>query len=207
VNFLASPNVLCFGEALVDRLGAPGGDPADEDGSEDRLGGAPANVACGLARLGTSVAFLGRLGEDAIGSAFAALFHQQGVDTRALQRDPERPSRIVLVRRDAGGDRSFGGFSGDRGQGFADEAVDEAALAGGLEDRLAAARWLLVGTIPLASPALARAQGLLVETAFARGLSLAVDVNWRPTFWGLGPQEPPHRRCAVGSGPCWSGRP
>lgn len=34
---------------------------------DDRLGGAPANVACGLARLGTAVAFLGRLGEDSIG--------------------------------------------------------------------------------------------------------------------------------------------
>lgn len=35
---------------------------------DDRLGGAPANVACGLARLGTPVAFLGRLGEDDIGA-------------------------------------------------------------------------------------------------------------------------------------------
>jgi fructokinase len=34
---------------------------------DDRLGGAPANVACQLARLGTAVAFLGRLGEDGIG--------------------------------------------------------------------------------------------------------------------------------------------
>ncbi len=185
------PAVLCFGEALVDRLDVPGGDPADEAGPVDRLGGAPANVACGLARLGTSVAFLGRLGEDAIGSAFAALFHQRGVDTRALQWDPERPSRIVLVRRDAGGDRSFGGFAGDRGQGFADEAVDEAALAVCLEDLLAAGRWLLVGTIPLASHASARALQLLVDTALARGLSLAVDVNWRPTFWGLEPEQGP----------------
>lgn len=61
------PSVLCFGEALVDRLGPPGGDPAVDGPVDDRLGGAPANVACGLARLGTSVAFLGRLGRDDIG--------------------------------------------------------------------------------------------------------------------------------------------
>ena len=67
------PQVLCFGEALVDRLGPPGGDPATDPDCDDRLGGAPANVACALARLGTPVAFLGRLGRDQIGEAFASL--------------------------------------------------------------------------------------------------------------------------------------
>ena len=50
------PRVLCLGEALVDRLGPPGGDPATDLPCDDRLGGAPANVACGLARLGTPAA-------------------------------------------------------------------------------------------------------------------------------------------------------
>jgi fructokinase len=59
--------VLCFGEALVDRLGPLGGDPATDLPVDDRLGGAPANVACGLARLGTKTAFIGRLGRDEIG--------------------------------------------------------------------------------------------------------------------------------------------
>lgn len=67
--------VLCVGEALVDRLGPAGIDPAlaSADQCIDRLGGAPANVACALARLGTSAAFVGRLGTDAIGTAFRAL--------------------------------------------------------------------------------------------------------------------------------------
>ena len=136
---------------------------------DDRLGGAPANVACGLARLGTAVAFLGRLGEDAIGAfwmddwdldecvcfrnlvlasdsvhtctcvlgtgkSFRETFAARGVNTQALQWDQvrrgvnarvdlwggrrpsmhthcththtqSRPSRIVLVKRDANGDR------------------------------------------------------------------------------------------------------
>lgn len=72
---------------------------------DDRLGGAPANVACGLARLGTAVAFLGRLGEDAIGISFRETFAARGVNTQAVQWDQSRPSRIVLVKRDANGDR------------------------------------------------------------------------------------------------------
>lgn len=183
------PQVLCLGEALVDRLGPPGGDPAHGGPCDDRLGGAPANVACALARLGTASAFLGRLGRDAIGAAFAQLFAQRGVDTSALQWDGERPSRVVLVRRDPAGDRQFGGFAGGAGAaageagGFADQALAAAELAAALGPLLASARWLLVGTIPLASPTAASALQLACREAAAAGVALALDVNWRPTFW------------------------
>ncbi|MCP9881697.1 carbohydrate kinase [Cyanobium sp. Alchichica 3B3-8F6] len=180
----AAPLVLCLGEALVDRLAPPDG---------DRLGGAPANVACALARLGTPSAFLGRLGRDAIGEAFRELFAARGVNTSALQWDAQRPSRVVLVLRDAGGDRQFGGFAGAVGgagegggegaAGFADQALDAAELSAALGPLLATARWLLVGTIPLASPAAASALQLACRQAAAAGVALALDVNWRPTFW------------------------
>ena len=189
-----APGVLCFGEALVDRLFPPGVDPEAGDatsGAEDHLGGAPANVACALARLGTPAAFVGRLGEDTIGDAFRTLFAGRGVDTTALQWDPERPSRVVLVRRDASGDRSFGGFAGDRGRGFADQAVDTDGLAEHVQPLLDQAAWLLVGTIPLASPASRQALEWLIEQALAKEVALAVDVNWRPTFWGYGPTDGP----------------
>jgi fructokinase len=177
----AHPQVLCFGEALVDRLDPPDG---------DRLGGAPANVACALARLGTPAALLGRLGKDAIGEQLAQRLAARGVNTTGLQWDPLRPTRIVLVQRNSQGERQFGGFVGhqdtgfaDQRTGFADQAVDARALAEVLDPLVAEARWLLVGTISLASPASAQALDLVVERATARGVALAVDVNWRPTFW------------------------
>jgi fructokinase len=192
--------VLCVGEALVDRLGPPGMDPAlaGADHCVDHLGGAPANVACALARLGTPAAFVGRLGTDAIGTAFRTLFSERSVNTAALQWDPQRPSRIVLVRRDPSGERSFGGFAGDQGAGFADQALDASELADPLEgllDQLTpdGPAWLLTGTIALASAASAEALGLLLDRCMAFGLKLAVDVNWRPTFWDpqLAPEAPP----------------
>jgi fructokinase len=179
----SAPLVLCLGEALVDRLGRPGDDPFGEGPCDDRLGGAPANVACALARLGTPSAFVGRVGADAIGDAFQQLFGARGVNIEALQLDPQRPSRIVLVRRDAAGERQFGGFAGDRGKGFADQALAAEGLSAALGPLLAAARWLLVGTIPLASPAAASALQLACREAAAAGVALALDVNWRPTFW------------------------
>jgi fructokinase len=185
--------VVCLGEALQDRLGPPGGDPAAAGaGCEDRFGGAPANVACGLAHLGTPSAFVGRLGRDPIGAGLAALFTARGVDQRGLQWDPQRPSRIVLVHRDAAGERQFGGFAGDRGQGFADQALDAGELSAALGPLLAQARWLLLGTIPLATPAAAQAAWLAVHQAAAAGVAVAIDVNWRPTFWD------PHADAAAG---------
>ena len=174
---MADPNaVICLGEALIDRLGPLGGDPACDQPVDNRLGGAPANVACGLARLGTTVAFVGRVGGDAIGADFQHLFSQRGVDTSTLQLDPSHPTRIVLVRRSGDGERQFQGFAGDQGDGFADQALQPVALP-------ACARWLLVGTIPLASAQSAHALLDAVAQARSQGIALALDVNWRPTFW------------------------
>ena len=164
----------CLGEALIDRLGA-WSDPAVDRPVVDRLGGAPATVACGLARLGTPVALAGRLGQDAIGEAFSSLLAERGVDTALLQRDVERPSRIVLVRRACDGERQFQGFAGNAGDGFADQALEPAALP--------QARWLLIGTLPLAAPTSATALLSAVRQARNQGTAIALDVNWRPTFW------------------------
>lgn len=182
------PQVICFGEALVDRLGPPGGDPARDRPVEDRLGGAPANGACALARLGTPSALVGRLGADPYGDAFADLLRRRPVDISALQRDGRRPTRVVLVRRERSGEREFGGFAGDLGEGFADQAIDAAALEAPLVALLAEARWLSIGTLPLASSASAGALERAVALAGDRGVPLALDVNWRPTFWSLSPE-------------------
>ena len=171
----SSNHVVCLGEALIDRLGPPGGDPAVDQPVDDRLGGAPANVACALARLGSSAAFAGRLGQDAIGNAFMELFRTRGLDLSLLQQDPQRPSRIVLVRRSLDGEREFQGFTGDEGLGFADQALEPLSLP--------PARWLLIGTIPLATPASASVLCSAVEQARQQGTAIALDVNWRPTFW------------------------
>ena len=132
-------------------------------------------MASGLARLETPVAFAGRLGQDDIGEAFSRLFAERGVDTSLLQRDAERPSRIVLVRRARDGERQFQGFDGDQGSGFADQALEPFALPEG--------RWLLMGTLPLAASTSASALLSAVRQARNLGMAIALDVNWRPTFW------------------------
>ena len=182
-----APRVLCLGEALVDRLGPLGGDPSTALAADcdDRLGGAPANVACALARLGTPVGLIGRLGEDAIGAAFRDLFRQRDVAVQALQSDASHPSRVVLVRRHANGERVFQGFAGDQDLGVADQMLDRGELQQMWPGLIEQARWLLVGTIPLATLASADSLHWVLAQAKAADLALALDVNWRPTFWDL----------------------
>ena len=66
--------VIAIGEALIDRLGPLGGDPSIDLPVTDCFGGAPANVACALSRLGVDVSFIGSLGNDAFGKNFKNLF-------------------------------------------------------------------------------------------------------------------------------------
>ena len=67
-----------------------------------RLGGAPANVAYHAAALGDHGVVASRVGDDAPGRAAADQLERHGVDTSALQVDPDRPTGTVEVALDQG---------------------------------------------------------------------------------------------------------
>ncbi len=182
-QMISPPLVICFGEALIDRLGPLGGEPATDSPVDDCLGGAPANVACGLARLGIPVSFIGRVGDDEFGIRLKELMIQRQVNISGLQIDHLRATRIVLVRRNEQGERYFHGFLGDCGDGFADQALDSEELIKAWPNFSTNARWLLIGSIPLANPLSAESLLWSVQKAKEKGISIALDINWRPTFW------------------------
>ncbi len=180
---MTADRVIAFGEALIDRLGPPGGDPSFDLPVIDCFGGAPANVACALGRLGVNVSFVGSLGNDNFGKNFKKLLIERGINTAGLQQDNLRPTRVVLVRRDTGGERFFGGFEGDKGLGFADQAISREQIIHDWPLMTEKARWLVLGTIPLASKISSSAFMWCIENAVQSGIKIALDLNWRPTFW------------------------
>ena len=177
-------SAIAIGEALIDRLGPLGGDPSCDSPVMDCFGGAPANVACALSRLGVNVSFLGRIGNDAFGDKLNNLFIQRGINTSGLQRDPLRPTRVVLVRRDCNGERFFEGFAGDKGLGYADQAILRESIIRDWPLVEQKAKWLIAGTIPLASDISSKAFMWCIEKALNAKIKIALDLNWRPTFWG-----------------------
>lgn len=61
------------------------------------LGGSAAIMACGAARLGLTVAFAGRVGDDDAGRYVRDALAARGVDTRALTLDPALPTPLTAV--------------------------------------------------------------------------------------------------------------
>lgn len=104
--------VLCAGEALIDWISQDIGlSLADADHFIKAPGGAPLNLAIGLARLGIPTGFAGAISEDAFGDVLFALMQREGLDTRGLERVSGYPTRMAYVTLDKEGDRHLAGFS------------------------------------------------------------------------------------------------
>ena len=103
-------DVVCIGEALIDFV-PTGRDASLADASSFRkaAGGAPANVAVGLARLGTASAFIGMVGDDPFGEYLVRTLASAGVDVTAMRRSSESLTSLAFVSplRDCGDDFLF----------------------------------------------------------------------------------------------------
>ena len=178
---MSNSRVLCLGEILYDMLADQLGRTLSEVESWSSYpGGAPANVACALVKLGTTSAFIGAVGEDKAGNNLQALLQEIGVDTTGVQRHPQAPTRQVLVTRKLNGDRVFAGFKDyDTGE-FADTRLK----AGELPEKLfAEADLLVLGTLELAYPESGAAVHRALELASQYDVKILLDVNWRDVFW------------------------
>lgn len=93
--------VWCLGDAVVDLL-------PDEAGRLLQCpGGAPANVAVGIARLQGNSAFIGRVGDDPFGNFLRRTLADERVDIAFMQRDPAQRTSTVVVSLDEQGERAF----------------------------------------------------------------------------------------------------
>lgn len=70
-------------------------------------GGAPANVAAGVARLDGYSGFIGRVGDDPFGRFLYRTLSQENVDTTYMKLDPQHRTSTVVVELDEDGERTF----------------------------------------------------------------------------------------------------
>lgn len=178
---MSHPKALCLGEVLFDCL-------ADQLGRELETveswtsypGGAPANVACALVKLGTSAGFIGCVGEDAPGTQLVELLQQTHVNIEGIQITVQAPTRQVYVTRTLEGDRTFAGFGDYDSSAFADTQLQADQLP---TDLFASAEFLILGTLELAYPQSAAAVRQAIHLAQQHQVQILIDVNWRPVFW------------------------
>lgn len=93
--------VWVLGDAVVDLI------PEDGDRLLKCPGGAPANVAVGISRLGGDSAFIGRVGDDPFGHFLSQTLHDEAVNIDFMHLDPYHRTSTVVVENDADGERSF----------------------------------------------------------------------------------------------------
>jgi len=169
-------DVLCFGEALVDFLPDRRGRSRDCERFEAHSGGAPANVAVGIARLGLRAGFCGVVGDDEFGRLLERKLRAEGVET-SLRFSGEARTGVWFVALDRRGDRTFFSPSGTHGADKLISAIDVRRAP------IARARWLHCGT---SSHVLRPGRSALlgaVERARSLGVRISFDPNVRAHLW------------------------
>lgn len=96
--------VLCIGEILADMIGGYRGDVFCY---ERNAGGAPFNVACGVKRFGGSAAFIGNVGDDAVGKYLLEFARGRSLDGCLVNVDKIHNTTLAFVDLDKSGERSF----------------------------------------------------------------------------------------------------
>ena len=162
--------VLCFGEALIDMLAEPAGH------YRPYAGGAPANVAVALARLGIGSSFVGMLAEDAFSDLLLKGLGAAGVSTAQVVRTREANTALAFVSLDGQGERRFSFYR--------PPAADLLFRAGHFRpEAFRAAAAFHCCSNSLTEPAIAEATLHGVGLARAAGALVSVDVNYRAGLW------------------------
>lgn len=102
-----NPIITCIGEALVDFIATSPGPLSHARGFVKALGGEAANVAVGLARLGSRVQFVGKVGADAFGRFVVDELKENGVETSGIVFDKKHKTRLAFVSLSKDGERDF----------------------------------------------------------------------------------------------------
>ncbi len=92
--------IWVLGDAVVDLI------PDGENHYLRCAGGAPANVAVGVSRLGVEAGFIGRVGNDPLGKFMQQTLQAEKVSTEQMILDPQQRTSTVIVGLDQG-ERSF----------------------------------------------------------------------------------------------------
>jgi fructokinase len=171
------PAVVCLGEVLIDFVALEDSLPLEQATTFHRAaGGAPANVAVALTRLGTHSSFIGKIGGDAFGRSLRRTLAEQGVDLAGLVEDSSARTPLAFVGSDGLGGRSFVFYH----DGMADTLLRPEEVN---RDLIAQARVFHFGSVTLAAEPSAAATLAAARWAHASGCLVSFDPNVRLELW------------------------
>ena len=172
-------DLITIGRSSVDLYGQQTGGRLEDMASFSKaVGGCPANIAIGTARLGLKSSLITRVGDEHMGRFIREQLEREGVDVTGVHTDPARLTALVLLGvRD---DKTFPLiFYRDN---CADGALDESDID---EAHIARARAICITGTHLATANTAAAQKKAMVLARKHGLKICFDIDYRPNLWGL----------------------
>lgn len=173
--------VCCFGEALIDFHGSTAGSAPVFTAHP---GGAPANVAVAVARLGGHAAFVGMLGSDAFGDLLLREMSAAGVDTGHTRRTDAANTALAFVSHAPDGERDFTFYRPPSADLLFRDADFDPAMFG-------AGTIFHAGSCSMTEPDSAATTLQGMKHARDAGALVSYDMNLRPPLWPPGEDPAP----------------
>jgi len=168
--------VVCLGELLIDFVPETNGQPlAQVDTFRKAAGGAPANVAAAVAKLGGKSRFIAKIGRDAFGDYLQGALYEAGVEPVLIRTDEARTGlAFVSLRED--GERDF--------MFYRDPAADMLLRKEEItDDLLSDAAIFHFGSVSLIAEPCRTATLYAARRARAFGALISYDPNVRLPLW------------------------
>ena len=172
-------DVVTIGRCSVDLYGQQIGSRLEDIASFAKsVGGCPANIAIGTARLGLKSAIITRVGDEQMGRFVKEQMAREGVALDGIATDPARLTALVLLSVE--NDRTFPLiFYRDN---CADSALDDSDID---EALIASSASVLVTGTHFSKPQSDAAQRKAMRLARKHGGKVILDIDYRPNLWGL----------------------
>ena len=170
--------ILCFGEALIDFLnvGSENSDGISINSFCQFPGGAPANVAVAISKLGGNSGFIGQVGDDLFGDFLQKTLDYYKVNTDNLFKHPTAKTALAFVFVDEAGEREFSFYRQNSADViFTSEQLDK--------DAFTDASVFHFCSNTLTEDDIANTTSALIDEAISKDLTVSFDVNLRHNLW------------------------
>ncbi|WP_378949145.1 5-dehydro-2-deoxygluconokinase [Mesorhizobium sp. ANAO-SY3R2] len=172
-------DVITIGRASVDLYGQQTGSRLEDVASFAKsVGGCPANIAIGTARLGLRSALLTRVGDEHMGRYIREQMLREGVSDQGLVTDSERLTALVLLSVE--NDKTFPLIF------YRENCADMALCEDDVDpDFIRSARAIVVTGTHFSRPTTDAAQRKAMRLIKEAGGKVVFDIDYRPNLWGL----------------------
>lgn len=169
--------ILAIGEILIDFIPSKKGlRLKDVDLFIRAAGGAPANVAATVAKLGGKSCLFSQVGSDHFGTYLKETLANTGVDVSTIKTSQSHPTALAFVSLDANGNRDF--------TFFRDQCADLCFTSEQLDKtRFVPGAILHFGSVDLIESTMKEAHIQAIHLAHQRGCLVSFDPNVRLPLW------------------------